>query len=371
MSLLQSTAAAWANSTTLQVYRVTPIGVPGLTNMDTADAAGDVYFGLFQLALPLLCAQPGMATNMGWCTNRKWLSGGEHVMVYRKFELEARLPLGIYARCNPNVDNGTFSCCSSREPRCGSPGFTPPAPAPGDDCCWYQSPTQESGGSAFESPPGLNVSFSPYCDRARCACEAISELSVGWEPHAMCNKPQAAKYWRGVAGRQADAMRVIKDPPSSPSYWSCNGAIADKCGGWTAYKDPSGCRQCGTAHLAKGDPRFQSSCNAGFIEKVCTGPSPACARTIRTACGGAAGNGNCSRGNSTQCKQCENCAFGGQARTAAIAANCSFDVLFGTCGDPHHGQPVLFQWMVQYPVSFRMCIVPVRLYACLHSHACM
>ena len=37
--------------------------------------------------------------------------------------------------------------------------------------------------------------------------------------------------------------------------------------------------------------------------------------------------------------------FGGEAKAAAIAANCSFDRLFDTCGDPHHGQPVYMQWM--------------------------
>jgi len=334
--------STWGNSTLLTTYRVTPIGVTGLTNMDTADAAGDVYFGLFQLALPLLCAQPGMATNMGWCANRKWLSGGKHVMVYRQFKLEARLPLGIYARCNPDESNGTFSCCSSRAPRCGSPDFVPPVPGQCNDCCWWQPPSRASGGSPYESPPALNVTFAPYCDRARCDCPAIDKLSVGWEPHAMCNRPMAAEFHTRTA-RQADIVRdlALRDKPS-PSYWSCNGAVSDKCGGWTAYADP-GCKQCATAHLAQGDPRFKGSCNASIIEKVCTPPAPACARTIRTDCGAAAGNGDCRRGNITQCKLCENCAFGGKARAAAIAANCSFDQLFGTCGDSHHGQPIMFQ----------------------------
>jgi hypothetical protein len=345
-------ASTWGNSTMLTVYRVTPIGVPGLTNMDTADAAGDVYFGLFQLALPLLCAQPGVATNMGWCTNRKWLSGGRHMMVYRQFKLEARLPLGIYARCNPDESSGTFSCCSSRQPRCGSPGFVPPAPGECDDCCWWQPPTRSSGGSPYESPPALNVTFAPYCDRARCDCPAIDTLSVGWEPHAMCNKPMAAEFHRRAARhaaikaeRQSDAIGglLLHEQPT-PSYWSCNGAVSDKCGGWTAYEDP-GCRQCAATHLAQGDPRFEGSCNLALIDKVCTPPALACARTIRKDCGAAVGNGNCSRGNATQCKLCENCAFGGEARTALIAANCSFDVLFGTCGDAHHGQPIMFQYV--------------------------
>ena len=123
--LMPATAAAAGpgpgrlNTSTLKVYRVTPINVTGLTNMDTADAAGDVYFGLYQLALPVMCASStGMAEHMGWCVNRKWLSGGNHTMVYRQFEIEARLPFGIYARCNPDPHNGTFSCCNSHVPGC-------------------------------------------------------------------------------------------------------------------------------------------------------------------------------------------------------------------------------------------------------------
>ena len=44
--------AVWQN---LTVYRITPITDKGVTNMNTADAAGDVYFGLSQLLLPYMC----------------------------------------------------------------------------------------------------------------------------------------------------------------------------------------------------------------------------------------------------------------------------------------------------------------------------
>jgi len=75
----------WQNIT---VYRVTPIEDGGVLNMNTADAAGDVYFGLSQLLLPYMC---GGETHVSlWCNNRKWLSGGNAWMVYRKFTIEAR-----------------------------------------------------------------------------------------------------------------------------------------------------------------------------------------------------------------------------------------------------------------------------------------
>lgn len=52
-------AGSWGNTTELTVYRVTPIDVEGCADMDTADAAGDVYFGLSQLLLPYACGDGG------------------------------------------------------------------------------------------------------------------------------------------------------------------------------------------------------------------------------------------------------------------------------------------------------------------------
>eukprot|EP01047_Picozoa_sp_COSAG01_P098358 COSAG01_NODE_28553_length_658_cov_1.295170_1_plen_183_part_10 len=90
-------------------YRITPIQDEGVTNMDTADGPGDVYFGLSQLLLPYLCAN---GDNFLWCANRKWLSGGTAWMVYREFVIEARLPFGNYQPCNPDQTTGVFSCGS-------------------------------------------------------------------------------------------------------------------------------------------------------------------------------------------------------------------------------------------------------------------
>ena len=79
---LVAAAEAVPQQQKLTVYRITPIQDEGVMNMDTADAAGDVYFGLSQLLLPYLCAN---GDNMLWCANRKWLSAGTAWMVYRKF----------------------------------------------------------------------------------------------------------------------------------------------------------------------------------------------------------------------------------------------------------------------------------------------
>ena len=112
----RAAGAAWANASNLTVYRVTPLDMEGVANMDTADAAGDIAFGLLQLLLPFICADAAMAENMIWCANRKWLtnsSDSTRQMVYRKFHVLGRRPFGAYARCNPDPKTGVFACCTS------------------------------------------------------------------------------------------------------------------------------------------------------------------------------------------------------------------------------------------------------------------
>ena len=73
----------------ITAYRLTPINYTGITNMDTADARGDVLFGLLQLLLPQLCA---VDPDFLWCANRQYLSGGNATMVYTQFGESPTLP---------------------------------------------------------------------------------------------------------------------------------------------------------------------------------------------------------------------------------------------------------------------------------------
>lgn len=112
----------WHNVT---VYRTTPSNYTGLTNMDSGDARGDVYFGLAQLLLPQLCvADPGFL----WCQNRKFLSGGKAHMVYTEFVVQTRSgAFGDYAACNPDQKTGVFGCEGQGG---GQSGPSPPPPPP-------------------------------------------------------------------------------------------------------------------------------------------------------------------------------------------------------------------------------------------------
>ena len=179
---ISATAAAstakWQNSTSLTVYRVTPIGQLGLADMDTADAPGDVYFGLSQLLLPYACGHGG--GNSVWCGNRKWLSGGTAWMVYRKFTVDARLPLGEYARCNPDPATGKFSCDGG-----GSGGGGGLPRSCGNATVKYdQHHSRYVNGTVYAT-----LQLPPNTDQQRCCdkCSADGSGCYGWQ----YTKPQA------------------------------------------------------------------------------------------------------------------------------------------------------------------------------------
>ena len=77
--------------------------------MDTANARGDVMFGLAQLTLPQICPRNPDFT---WCANEQYLSGGNAKMVYTEFIVEADSRFGDYNACNPNNQTGVFECAS-------------------------------------------------------------------------------------------------------------------------------------------------------------------------------------------------------------------------------------------------------------------
>jgi len=236
----------WAKHT---VYRTTPINYTGLTNMDSGDAHGDVYFGLAQLVLPPLCKiYPGFL----WCQNRKFLSDGAAHMVYTEFVIEARPAYGDYQPCNPDQKTGIFACdmgggssspapppqcnangnmaymedglngtiyrtlqaaegecctaCSNERGKCH--GWS--MPMPGSSICHLlQEPLVQwddalknhgvrsgehvqGGGSGWSHPcwyadPEYNTTaaFVAACDRAKCSCDAIERLSLRREQSAM------------------------------------------------------------------------------------------------------------------------------------------------------------------------------------------
>ena len=44
-----------ASTVNLTVYRITPRNYTGVSNLDTGDAAGDAFFGLYEKSAPVVC----------------------------------------------------------------------------------------------------------------------------------------------------------------------------------------------------------------------------------------------------------------------------------------------------------------------------
>lgn len=141
----------------LTVYRITPKNYTGITNMDTGDAAGDTFFGLYELTFPMLCSNPRFQRSIG-CINEPILSI-PGFNVYKKFIVEADARFGEYAQCNPNPDTGQFFCAHF-----------------GESSCW-------------DSDPVSAKAFAGVCDPAVCKCEAYQTLALGAETLASSYGP--------------------------------------------------------------------------------------------------------------------------------------------------------------------------------------
>lgn len=148
--LLLATAGATVPASTTQkltVYRITPRNYSGVTNMDTGDSGGDVFFGLYELSFPLLCSDPHFRQGIG-CINAPILSI-PGFNVYTKNVIEADSRFGDYSQCNPDPASGIFYCAHFHH-----------------SACWTDIPKYKSA-------------FSGVCDPNVCKCKAIETLALG------------------------------------------------------------------------------------------------------------------------------------------------------------------------------------------------
>ena len=97
LSVLDATDAGVHNIT---VYRITPRNYTGLTDLDTGDAAGDAFFGLYEKAAPALCRDESQASSL-LCNNDALLQI-PGFNVYLKVIVEADDRFGEYSKCNPS-----------------------------------------------------------------------------------------------------------------------------------------------------------------------------------------------------------------------------------------------------------------------------
>eukprot|EP01065_Artemidia_motanka_P034293 TRINITY_DN4158_c0_g1_i1.p1 TRINITY_DN4158_c0_g1~~TRINITY_DN4158_c0_g1_i1.p1 ORF type:complete len:530 (+),score=122.62 TRINITY_DN4158_c0_g1_i1:55-1644(+) len=349
----------WVNVT---VFRLTPINYTGVTNMDTADAPGDVMFGLNQLLLPVLCRD---SPSFLWCQNRQYLSGGSAKMVYTQFTVNAEPRFGDYAACNPNRDTGIFGC-----QHWGADPAVVPSQCRADfayehndclngtiyrtfaggqgDCCdacredavkcrgWYlhandtcnllTDPIVTWQGAqadgvkckAAEFDQGFTEkcwydhseysAFADVCDRKQCSCPAVELLSLGVEYNAMCfihHKNQTS-----TAAAPASPAFANLD-----GYWGCGAALFDHCYESLWAGDAVACSECAAA---------VSGCSDADVKALCHTEASTCAAAVHKRCGTpVAGD---------EIGPCRQCAFTADAEAEMRAAGCNSSLVNSACG---------------------------------------
>lgn len=162
--LLLGIVVSSASTVNLTVYRITPRNYTGIADLDTGDAAGDAFFGMYEKSAPVKCRDwdPRLGSS-ALCENSPILQiPGFNVYTATKVEADARM--GDYAQCQPgNWKDPAFKCYVFD-------GSLPDGSTPKHQC-WYN----------FTSRPEWKTEFADVCKMSDCGCAAVFSLSVGRE----------------------------------------------------------------------------------------------------------------------------------------------------------------------------------------------
>ena len=116
LMLPSALAADPLNPTTLTVVALRPANLPGISNKDTADVGGDVFFWLKDRILhPMHCRRD---PSWGQCASAPMLYDDN---VYTWSEVETSTPFGAYSSCNPEPSDPTGKTWSCRSHGSGPP----------------------------------------------------------------------------------------------------------------------------------------------------------------------------------------------------------------------------------------------------------
>jgi hypothetical protein len=214
--------------------------------------------------------------------------------------------------------------------------------------CWYEDPT-------------YNATFAGACDRTECTCDAIENLAMGYQPHAMCRHHgnsssasrgaalgQLARRWTArqpawlsrptpppnelptkvptkASGTASGTAQAAEHAKEQPAYWACAAAAYDLCFETVALPagpDTPACEACMETHapslLARGLNCSAYVGNGAAAPKtgVCAPSQQACAAGVGYKCGAAPALSN-------ETGACTACAFA-EANVEALAnAGCN------------------------------------------------
>ena len=248
----------------LTIYRLTPSNYTGITNMDTADAHGDVMFGLAQLTLPQICPRNPDFT---WCANEQYLSGGSANMVYTQFTLEADSRFGDYNACNPNNQTGIFECETWRNgtgvPRQCSSGYD----IEHQDCLNGTLVAKV----AINAPADSETATGACCD----ACTRAGAACGGWTLMPNPSSPSTSSSL--PSSTSTSTCRVLKNDrhlrewEGAQALTGCKAAYVDPDAYACWYADPS----LNTTFADVCDPT-QCSCDAVVKKSVGRGQDAMC-----------------------------------------------------------------------------------------------
>ena len=140
------------------VYRITPRNYTGIANLDTGDAAGDAFFGLYEKGAPAECKGSNADKSNLLCSNEPILQiPGFNEYIQVQVQWDDRY--GDYAECNPVKDAPHAFNCSHHHM---------------SSACWNQN----------SEHPEWAVDFASVCDPSVCICDVIETRAVGREfPH--------------------------------------------------------------------------------------------------------------------------------------------------------------------------------------------
>lgn len=154
--LIAVLCAVAAHPTTIKtVYRITPRNYTGTTDLDTGDAAGDAFFGLYELQAPIDCTGKASRNSGLLCKNEPILQI-PGFNVYEQFQIEIDQRTGDYAECNPgSTPPHDFSCTHFQHA----------------SSCWYND----------KDHPEWATEFADACSKSECTCDVIESKAVGAE----------------------------------------------------------------------------------------------------------------------------------------------------------------------------------------------